>query len=90
LRTEARLSFHCKDPEVALELEQVLTPDNVGMPHDQRFTMTRRGRTLVFDIGSVSPASTSSTLSSILRDVSLFQEIWLLSRSVDTVVGSRQ
>jgi len=90
LRTEARLSLHCKDPEVAIELEQVLTPDNVGMPHDQRFTMTRKDRTLVFVVDSESPVSTSSTLFSILRDVSLFQEIWLLSRGVDTVVGSRQ
>jgi tRNA threonylcarbamoyladenosine modification (KEOPS) complex Pcc1 subunit len=90
LRTEARLSLHCKDPEVAIELEQVLTPDNVGMPYDQRFTMTRKGRTLVFVVDSESPVSTSSTLFSILRDVSLFQEIWLLSRGVDAVVGSRQ
>ncbi len=89
MKTEARLSLRCKNSEVAMKLEQVLAPDNVGIPSDQRFAMTRDGRSLVFVLNSESPASALSTLSSILRDASLFQEIWLLSRGADAAVGSR-
>lgn len=88
MRTEARLSLRCGDWKVAAAFEQVLAPDNMGIPRDQRFAMSRERRSLLFVIGSESPAPVLSTMSSILRDASLFQEIWLLSRGVDAGVGS--
>jgi len=74
---------------VARQLEDVLAPDNTGVPKDQRFTMRRTGDSLVFlmETGTLPPLV--ATALSILSDASLFQEVWLLSRGGDAAVGRR-
>jgi hypothetical protein len=89
LTAEAQLTLRCRDAKVAKGLEQVLSPDNAGFPRGQRFAMTRKGRTLLFIVDGEATSSFFSTVYSVLRDASLFQEIWLLSRGEDAEVGSR-
>ena len=76
----ARLVVHCASPTVAKSLEDVLTPDNVGVPGAQRFSMSRLERSLTFVVESADLPSLTSTLNSALADAALFQEVWLLSR----------
>lgn len=87
MRTECRLTIHCMDAVSASQLGEVLAPDNVGMPRDQRFSMSKDQASLVFRVEAKSLASLSSAVISILRDAALFQEIWLLSRGKDAAVG---
>jgi hypothetical protein len=90
LKTGGRLTVRCEGAAVARQLEDVLAPDNTGVPRDQRFTMRRAGDSLVFLMESEALPPLVSTALSILSDASLFQEVWLLSRGRDTAVGRRQ
>jgi len=83
LKARGRLTIRCKDTETARRLEDVLTPDNVGIPKDQQFAMTRDDGSLVFLVDSMALASLGSTLRSILADASLFQKVSLLSSGQD-------
>jgi len=87
LRARGRLTVKCRDANTAHRLEDVLTPDNTGLPREQRFTMTRDGDSLVFLVDSESLPSLASTLLSILVDTSLFLKVWLLSSGKDAAVG---
>ncbi|HME19253.1 MAG TPA: hypothetical protein VKF15_05945 [Nitrososphaerales archaeon] len=89
MKTRGRLTVKCRDAAVARQLEDVLAPDNTGVPKDQRFTMRRTGDSLVFlmETGTLPPLV--ATALSILSDASLFQEVWLLSRGGDAAVGRR-
>jgi hypothetical protein len=78
--SSVRLRVTCANASVARMLESVLAPDNVGVPGDQRFSMKRRSRTLYFEATSGRLRSPLTTLSSVLSDVTLFGEIWLISR----------
>lgn len=89
MKLEGRLEIACRDTAVASHLEEVLTPDNVGVPRNQRFSMARVRDSLVFGVESETPASLFSTLISVLRDVALFQEVWLLSSEKDAAAGRR-
>jgi len=60
-------------------LATVLAPDNEGLPQGMLLSMTTRGRTMEFEVSSGSPSSSLSTVLALLRDIVLFQEIWLLS-----------
>lgn len=80
MRAKGRLTVKCEDAAVARRLEEVLAPDNTGVPRDQRFTMRRTGDSLVFLMESEDLPQLASTVLSILSDASLFQEVWLLSR----------
>lgn len=64
-------------------LSAVLAPDNGGIPRGLRLTSTEEGRTVRFDIESGSPAAALSTALSLLRDIALFDEVWLLSHGKD-------
>jgi len=80
----ARLKVVCADRAAAESLESVLTPDNVNVPANQRFSMRRRSQTLLFEVSSSRPRSPLSTLQSVLSDIILFREIWLISPPNDT------
>jgi hypothetical protein len=79
LRVALEMKVTCSDEEVAEKLEKVLEPDNRGVPHDQRFLMRRRGKALLFEMVSPRPPSALASVESLLNDINLFREVWLLS-----------
>ena len=84
MRTTIRLSIRCADGHVCSQLASVLTPDNEGAPHGMTLKMGAKKETLEFRIASNSPGGAVSTAMAVLRDVLLFQEVWLLSLAGDT------
>jgi hypothetical protein len=90
LKSRGRLTVKCESAAVARRLEDVLAPDNTGVPRNQRFAMRRTGESLVFLIESETLPPLVSTVLSILSDATLFQEVWLLSHVRDAAVGRRQ
>jgi len=83
LRTSLRLRARCASSSVCDDLRRVLTPDNEGVPKGLRFSMVGSPEVLEFDIESDSPLTAVSTSLALLRDMSLFQKIWLLARAKD-------
>jgi hypothetical protein len=84
MNTRIRLSIRCADVHACRQLASVLTPDNDGAPRGMTLKMGARKETLEFRIASDSPTGAVSTAVAVLRDVLLFQEVWLLSRARDT------
>jgi len=84
LKTEIQLRIECKDVDTASRLALVLTPDNEGIPRGLRFRMTRQRTNVLFEVGSEKPSTALSTIAAVLNDVTLFQEISLLSPRRDT------
>lgn len=80
MRATIRLRILCADAATAGKLEAVLKPDNRNVPRGQVFSMSRRSSVVLFEISSSQFQSALTSAQSILSDVSLFQEIWLLSR----------
>jgi hypothetical protein len=74
------LRVRCKNAGTARKLEAVLSPDNRAIPSDQRFAMTAVSRSVVLKVESERARSGFNTVRSVLRDVALFREIWLISR----------
>jgi hypothetical protein len=83
MKTEVILSVACSTVAVRESLESVLAPDNAGGPEGMRFSSKRKGTSLEFVVRSESPSSAISTAISLLRDISLYQEVWLLSQAKD-------
>jgi len=83
MRTTIRLSIRCTNVRVRRQLVSVLTPDNDGTPRGMTLRMRARNEILEFQIESDSPSGAVSTAIAVLRDVLLFQEVWLLSRARD-------
>ena len=79
MKTKVRLTMECRDDKTANKLMTVLSPDNRAFPNDQRFSSERIGSKLVFQAESERPLSVVTTIESLLSDIGLFQEIWLLS-----------
>lgn len=79
MRTALSISVKCKDGQTAAMLVSVLSPDNVGVPRDMMFRMVTRGESVLFAVESDRASSVLSTVHGILDDISLFQEVWLLS-----------
>lgn len=77
------LTIGCRNSRAVKELASVLAPDNVAIPAEQRFSMAVRGHSLLFNVASERIPSAFTTAQSILRDVALFQEVWLISHSRD-------
>ncbi|MDV3277693.1 MAG: hypothetical protein LYZ69_04410 [Nitrososphaerales archaeon] len=77
------LRISCTGGATAEKLESVLGPDNVNVPVGQKFRMRRRSKSVSFVISSESLRSPLSSLESVLADVALFREIWLISRTLD-------
>jgi len=80
LRSSCKLCVLCANESVARRLEAVLSADNANVPKDQSFTMRRKSRTLYFDVTSQRLRSPLTTLNSVVTDIALFREIWLISR----------
>jgi hypothetical protein len=79
LKTTAILTLKLKNDEATRALSSVLAPDNEGLPHGLRLSVVVEGRTMKFEVESDSPSTTVSTILAFMRDVHLFQEVWLLS-----------
>ncbi len=79
MKASVWVTMECRDVKTAKKLMMVLSPDNRAFPKDQRFTSEMKGKRLVFRAESERPFSVISTIESILSDVGLFQEVWLLS-----------
>lgn len=73
------MKVRCIKTGAAAKLEEVLRPDNTSIPADQRFSMSRLGKTLVFEIESRRAPSALASVTSLLNDIHLFNEVWLLS-----------
>ncbi len=83
MRIAVRLSFKCADSSLSRKLSSVLAPDNEGLPSGLRFAMKVNGEVVRFEIDSESPVTGISTSLALLRDVSLFEQVWLLSERPD-------
>ncbi len=83
MRTGVSLKVKCSDATTRAKLEGILSPDNAGGPRGMRFSMDSLGSSLVFDVRSENASTSISTAAALLRDISLFQEVWLLSRGKD-------
>ena len=79
MKASATLTVHLSGAEEGSCLAAVLTPDNEGLPRGMVFSMTARKMALEFEVSSDSPATSLSTVLALLRDIRLFQEVWLLS-----------
>jgi len=79
LKSRAKLDLRLSGPDVGESLFSVLAPDNEGAPRGLRLSMTRRGASIGMLIESDSISTVISNLLALLRDVALFEEVWLLS-----------
>ena len=86
MKTTVSLTLELSDESVARAIASVLAPDNEGLPRGLRLSMAGRGSRMEVEIESDSPGTTLSTVLAILRDIRLFQEVWLLSRGKDARV----
>ena len=73
------LRVRCRRAATARKLAEVLSPDNRAIPSDQRFKMSVASGVLTLDVEAERAKSGYSTIRSILSDVELFREIWLIS-----------
>ncbi len=80
MRAAAKLTVRLSGSNVGRKLSQVLAPDNEGLPQGMLLSMETQGKSIEFEVSSGSPSATLSTVLALLRDVTLFQEVWLLSR----------
>lgn len=83
MSTKVRLSVRCADGQVGHDLKSVLTPDNEGVPRGLRFSMVGSAEVVEFHISSDSSSTALSTSLGLLRDISVFEQVWLLSRPAD-------
>lgn len=81
MNATADLTISLVDARSRRALASVLAPDNEGLPEGLRLSVTGRGRSLRLRVTSKSPTSAVSTVLALLRDVALFEEVWLLSRT---------
>jgi hypothetical protein len=79
LKSTLALTLKLHSVDVREGLASVLAPDNEGVPHGLRLSVGGRGAVMEFRIESDSPSTAISTILALLRDIILFQEVWLLS-----------
>jgi hypothetical protein len=80
LKASATLTVRLYGAAEGRSLSAVLAPDNEGLPPGMDLSMATRGRVLELVISAGSPSASLSTVLALLRDITLFQEVWLLSR----------
>jgi len=80
LRASATLTVRLSGAVQGKSLSAVLAPDNQGLPQGMLLSMATRGRVLELVVSAGSPSDSLSTILALLRDITLFQEVWLLSR----------
>lgn len=76
MKAIARLSIVCADANICDELLSVLRPDNERVPRGMSLKMEARKKALKFEMASDFPVAVSTAIA-VLKDVLLFQEIWL-------------
>jgi len=79
LKAELLLRVECAGPEIASDLAKVLEPDNHGLPRGLDLRMERSSGSLTFFASSDEPGDALLAVEGVLRDMELFQEVWLLS-----------
>ena len=79
MKTQFILKVRCGNSPTAKKLAAVLAPDNRAVPSDQRFAMSVKSGVLTFKVESLRARSGFNTVRSVLGDVELFREIWLIS-----------
>ncbi len=79
MKLKFEMKVRCMRARTAAKLAEVLEPDNRSIPSDQRFSMSRLGKTLVFKVESARAPSALASVASLLNDIHLFKEVWLLS-----------
>ncbi len=80
MKTAVVLRLRLSDASARSSLISVLTPDNEGLPRGLELSVHWVGREAEFRVGSTSAFTSISTALALLRDIELFQEVWLLSR----------
>jgi hypothetical protein len=86
LMTRATLNLKIATNVARKSLISVLAPDSKRLPDGLRFSMRVKGGVTEFSIESASPSTSLSTVLALLRDIALFQEVWLLSHEKDAQV----
>jgi hypothetical protein len=79
LKASATLTVRLSGAAEGKSLSAVLAPDNEGLPQGMLLSMATRGRVLQLVISASSPSASLSTILALLRDITLFQQVWLLS-----------
>ena len=79
MKSTALLTVRLSGMAVRRSLAAVLAPDNEGLPHGMLLSVTAAGKSLEFEVSSGYPPASLSTVLALLRDIALFQEVWLLS-----------
>ena len=80
MKARAVLEVTCKDRGARDSLTSVLTPDNEGGPRGLGIRLERKTKKLTILMEADSAATAMSTSLAFLRDIALFQEVWLLSQ----------
>lgn len=80
MKSTAVLSVATSDPRSRDSLAGVLAPDNLGLPRGLRLSSRTPDRRLEYLVEAETPSAALSTALALLRDIELFQEVWLLSR----------
>ena len=80
MKASATLTVRLSGVPEGKSLSAVLSPDNEGLPQGMLLSMSTKGRELELVVSAGSPSMSLSTILALLRDITLFQEVWLLSR----------
>ena len=81
MKTRVELRVGCSGPTTLESLRSVLAPDNEGAPRGMKLTSVAEGGAMKITIDSDSASSSISTALAILKDMVLFEGVWLLSQS---------
>ena len=79
MKSSLVLTVKLASADVRESLASVLAPDNEGVPRGLRLSTGGSKAVMEFIVESESPSTAVSTVLALLRDISLFQEVWLLS-----------
>ena len=79
MKSNALLTVRRSSAGERRSLEAVLAPDNEGLPRGMLLSITASGKALEFEVSSGSLQASLSTVLALMRDITLFQEVWLLS-----------
>ena len=80
MKTSATLTVEFSDARARRSLAEVLAPDNRVLPRGLSLRAAGGPKTVELTVESESHSTSLSTALAILRDVTLFEEVWLLSR----------
>ena len=87
MKTSATLTLEFSDARARRSLAEVLAPDNRELPRDLSLRTGGGPRRIKLTMESESSSTSLSTTLAFLRDIALFQEVWLLSHGKDGRVG---